>query len=57
MTSEAIQIFGGVGLTKEYPLEKLMRDARSTMIEDGENHVLGLAAANRIVEIYRASLG
>ena len=57
VTSEAIQIFGGVGLTKEYPVEKLMRDARSTMIEDGENHVLGLAAANRIVEIYRASLG
>ena len=54
VTSEAIQIFGGNGLTKAYPLEKLMRDARSTMIEDGENHVLGLAAANRIAEIYRA---
>jgi acyl-CoA dehydrogenase len=55
VASEAIQLFGGVGLTKDYPVEKLLRDARSTMIEDGENHVLGLAAANRIIEIYRAS--
>lgn len=55
VASEAIQIFGGNGLTQEYPLEKLMRDARATMIEDGESNILGLVAANRISAIYRNS--
>ncbi|MAA74807.1 MAG: acyl-CoA dehydrogenase [Salinisphaeraceae bacterium] len=42
IASDAIQIFGGNGLTHEYPLEKIMRDCRASMIEDGENHVLSL---------------
>ena len=42
IASDAIQIFGGNGLTHEYPLEKIMRDCRSSMIEDGENYVLSL---------------
>ena len=42
VTSDSLQLFGGNGLTKEYPMEKIMRDARSAMIEDGENTVLGL---------------
>ena len=45
VASAAIQIFGGNGLSREYPVEKLMRDARASMIEDGCNEVLGLAAA------------
>ena len=48
VASEAVQIFGGNGLSREYPVEKLMRDARASMIEDGCNHVLGLAAADRL---------
>lgn len=40
VADEALQIFGGNGLTKEYPVEKLFRDARAARIEDGENHVL-----------------
>jgi acyl-CoA dehydrogenase len=32
---DAIQIFGGNGLTKEYLIEKLFRDARAMLIEDG----------------------
>jgi acyl-CoA dehydrogenase len=47
IASEAIQIFGGNGLTKAYPVEKLMRDARASMIEDGCNEVLGILAAER----------
>ncbi|MEH6580833.1 MAG: acyl-CoA dehydrogenase family protein [Halioglobus sp.] len=42
VASEALQLFGGNGLTKEYPVEKLMRDARASMIEDGENNILKL---------------
>ncbi|MDH5670999.1 MAG: acyl-CoA/acyl-ACP dehydrogenase [Myxococcales bacterium] len=40
VASEALQIFGGNGLTREYPMEKLLRDARSAMIEDGCNELL-----------------
>ncbi len=45
VASKAVQIFGGNGLTKEYPVEKMFRDARAGMIEDGVNETLGLAAA------------
>jgi alkylation response protein AidB-like acyl-CoA dehydrogenase len=44
VASEAIQIFGGYGLSKEYPVEKMFRDARASMIEDGVNETLSLAA-------------
>jgi len=48
VASAALQIFGGNGLSKEYPIEKLLRDARASMIEDGCNEVLGLVAAARL---------
>jgi len=44
VASEAIQILGGYGLTREYPIEKMFRDARASMIEDGVNETLSLAA-------------
>jgi acyl-CoA dehydrogenase len=46
ISSEAIQMFGGYGLCREYPVEKIFRDARAALIEDGENNMLGIAAAN-----------
>jgi len=48
VASEALQIFGGNGLTREYPIEKIMRDARASMIEDGCNEVLGLVGATKL---------
>jgi len=48
LASEALQIFGGNGLSREYPIEKIFRDARASLIEDGENNVLGLMAAARL---------
>lgn len=36
----ALQRFGGKRLTKEFPLEKMLRDARAMSIEDGENTIL-----------------
>ncbi|MBQ75945.1 MAG: acyl-CoA dehydrogenase [Gammaproteobacteria bacterium] len=45
VASEALQIFGGNGLTKEYPIEKILRDARASMIEDGCNEVLSIVGA------------
>jgi acyl-CoA dehydrogenase len=48
VASEAIQIFGGNGISREYPVEKIMRDARLSMIEDGCNDILGLIGADRL---------
>jgi alkylation response protein AidB-like acyl-CoA dehydrogenase len=48
VASEALQIFGGNGLSREYPVEKLLRDARASMIEDGCNEVLALHAADKL---------
>jgi len=48
VASEAVQIYGGNGLSREYPVEKLLRDARASMIEDGCNEVLGLIAATKL---------
>jgi alkylation response protein AidB-like acyl-CoA dehydrogenase len=48
VASSALQIFGGNGLSREYPIEKLLRDARASMIEDGCNDVLSLVAAERL---------
>jgi alkylation response protein AidB-like acyl-CoA dehydrogenase len=44
VASQAIQIFGASGLSREYPIEKMFRDARASMIEDGVNEVLALTA-------------
>lgn len=49
VASDALQIFGGNGLSKEYPIEKLFRDARASLIEDGTNDVLSLAGARHIL--------
>lgn len=49
VTSDAVQIFGGNGLSKEYPVEKMFRDARASLIEDGTNDVLSLAGARQIL--------
>jgi len=40
ITHEAFQLFGGNGTTREYPIEKMFRDVRSALIEDGENYHL-----------------
>lgn len=48
VASDALQIFGGNGLSYEYPIEKILRDARASMIEDGTNEVLALHAAERL---------
>jgi alkylation response protein AidB-like acyl-CoA dehydrogenase len=44
VTSDAIQLFGGYGVSKDFPIEKLFRDARAGMIEDGSNDSLSITA-------------
>jgi len=48
VASQAIQIFGGSGLSREYHIEKIFRDARAAMIEDGVNESLALGGAERL---------
>lgn len=52
VASDAVQLFGGYGLTKELPVEKFFRDARASMIEDGTNEVLSLAGARKLIDSY-----
>ena len=40
VTTDAIQVFGGVGYMRDYPVEKMMRDAKITQIYEGTNQVL-----------------
>ncbi|HVA80233.1 MAG TPA: acyl-CoA dehydrogenase [Candidatus Binataceae bacterium] len=49
VASDALQIFGGNGLSKEYGIEKLFRDARAALIEDGTTDVLSLVGARNIL--------
>lgn len=39
ITTDAVQIFGGYGYSREYPVERLMRDAKITQIYEGTNQV------------------
>ncbi|PIP37807.1 MAG: acyl-CoA dehydrogenase [Desulfobacterales bacterium CG23_combo_of_CG06-09_8_20_14_all_51_8] len=52
VASDAIQIFGGNGLTKEYLVEKLFRDARAMLIEDGSNDTLAISGGHKIIQTY-----
>lgn len=49
VTTDAVQIFGGAGYMRDYPVEKMMRDAKITQIYEGSNEVLRgtIAAALR----------
>ena len=50
VASDALQLHGGYGLAKGMLIEKLFRDARAALIEDGTNEVLSLAGARRIID-------
>ena len=45
VTTDAVQLCGGAGYMKDYPLEKMMRDAKITQIYEGSNQVLRSAVA------------
>ena len=49
VATETMAIFSGNGLAKEYPIEKLFRDARASITEDGENTSLALAGSEGLI--------
>jgi acyl-CoA dehydrogenase len=52
VTTEALQLFGGAGTSREFPVEKLFRDARAALIEDGENYVLTMRLGLLCQQLY-----
>ncbi|WP_286715776.1 acyl-CoA dehydrogenase family protein [Marinobacter sp. tcs-11] len=53
VANDALQMFGGNGMTREYPMEKLLRDARSGLIADGCNEVLAIKGGSMLVDTER----
>ncbi|PRZ16553.1 butyryl-CoA dehydrogenase [Laceyella sediminis] len=49
VTTEAVQVFGGYGYTREYPVERLFRDAKVTQIYEGANEIQRLVIANEVL--------
>jgi alkylation response protein AidB-like acyl-CoA dehydrogenase len=55
VTTEAVQILGGYGYIQEYPLERMMRDAKITQIYEGTNEIQRLVIAREMLKEQRAS--
>ncbi|MDR2006807.1 MAG: acyl-CoA dehydrogenase family protein [Acidaminococcales bacterium] len=49
VTTNALQIMGGYGYSKEYPAEKYMRDAKIMQIYEGTNQIQRLVIANKLI--------
>ncbi len=50
VTTDAVQIFGGYGYMKEYPVEKMMRDAKITQIYEGTNQIQRLVIGTNLIK-------
>ena len=48
VTTDAVQVFGGYGYSKEYPVEKIMRDAKLIQIYEGTSQIQRLVIAKEI---------
>ena len=55
VTTEAVQILGGYGYIKEYPVERMMRDAKITQIYEGTNEIQRLVIAREMVRALRSA--
>jgi len=52
VTTDAVQVFGGYGYMKDYPVEKYMRDAKITQIYEGTNQIQRLVIARALMREY-----
>jgi alkylation response protein AidB-like acyl-CoA dehydrogenase len=50
VTTDAVQILGGYGYMKEYPVEKMMRDAKITQIYEGTNQIQRSIIASAVLK-------
>jgi alkylation response protein AidB-like acyl-CoA dehydrogenase len=56
VTTDAVQVLGGYGYMREYPVERMMRDAKITQIYEGTNQVQRLVIAREMLREQRAFL-
>ena len=52
LVNDALQIFGGYGYTKMFPIEKLLRDIRLFSIYEGTSEVQGLIVSGHVLNNY-----
>jgi alkylation response protein AidB-like acyl-CoA dehydrogenase len=52
VTTEAVQVLGGYGYMKDYPVEKMMRDAKITQIYEGTNEIQRSVIATNLIKEY-----
>jgi acyl-CoA dehydrogenase len=50
ITTDAVQIYGGYGYSKEYPVEKLMRDAKLIQIYEGTSQIQRLVMSRELLK-------
>ena len=50
VTTDAVQLFGGYGYCKDYPIEKYMRDAKITQIYEGTNQIQRLVIGRSLIK-------
>ncbi len=50
VTTDAVQVLGGYGYMKEYPVEKMMRDAKITQIYEGTNQIQRSVIASQVIK-------
>jgi alkylation response protein AidB-like acyl-CoA dehydrogenase len=49
VTTDAVQLFGGAGYTKDFPVERMMRDAKITQIYEGTNQINRMVIARQLL--------
>jgi alkylation response protein AidB-like acyl-CoA dehydrogenase len=50
VTTDAVQLFGGAGYTKDFPVERMMRDAKITQIYEGTNQIQRMVMARALLK-------
>ena len=50
ITTDAVQLFGGAGYTRDFPVERMMRDAKITQIYEGTNQIQRVVIARRLLD-------
>jgi alkylation response protein AidB-like acyl-CoA dehydrogenase len=50
VTTDAVQLFGGAGYTRDFPVERMMRDAKITQIYEGTNQINRMVIARQVLK-------
>jgi alkylation response protein AidB-like acyl-CoA dehydrogenase len=50
VTTDAVQLFGGYGFTQDFPVERMMRDAKITQIYEGTNQIQRMVMARQVLK-------